>query len=150
MDNQYPLIISCGSAKIDTNALPTGTIEAEKLYTGSLFKICLKTAKTLSTQVYILSAHYGILQLNDQVSTYERKMDLKRKNQYLKELKLPQSTHIYAMLPKMYLASVPIAISLMIPGLRIGEFMSYAKKLKQDITFKQSYPRQPIYAQPIK
>jgi hypothetical protein len=66
----YLIVISCGSAKTDfmTNA--------EHLYVGTPFKLALRYAKTLvpRDQIKILSAKYGLLNLDDLVEPYKLRM----------------------------------------------------------------------------
>lgn len=58
-------VIGCGKSKLP------GKHRAEDLYTGGLFLASLKYAKATSTHVYIASANYGLLDLNDVVESYD-------------------------------------------------------------------------------
>lgn len=78
-----PVMISCGAAKLEN----VQNIQAWKLYTGGYFKQMLNLAIHLSDEVYILSAGYGVIKLNDLVNVYDLKMDKKRAIQF-KELDL--------------------------------------------------------------
>lgn len=69
-----PVLISCGSAKLEN----VQNVQAWTLYTGGYFKQMLKLAVHLSDEVYIVSAGYGLLKLNDLVNVYDLKMDKKR------------------------------------------------------------------------
>ena len=64
------LIISCGKKKCITKS------KAKDMYIGSHFKRCLSFAlsKVKEDKVFILSAKYGLLRLNDLISSYELKM----------------------------------------------------------------------------
>lgn len=146
IDKSIPIIISCGAKKRDTSA--TGPIPARELYTGPLFKAALKAAESISNSVYILSAHYGLLQANDKVETYERKMSPKRSKQFQRELVMPHPAP-YTILPKLYLACVPGARSLMVPGLKMGDFLSYTIKLQAGAPLPQTFPRRARAAKPI-
>jgi len=81
------VVISCGAAKIETDK----PVQAWRLYTGGYYKIMLNLAIRMSKNVYILSAGYGLLRLNDMVETYDLKMDKKRAKQF-KKLNLMQLT----------------------------------------------------------
>ena len=74
------VVISCGAAKIETDK----PVQAWRLYTGGYYKIMLNLAIRMSKNVYILSAGYGLLRLNDMVETYDLKMDKKRAKQFKK------------------------------------------------------------------
>jgi len=64
------VLISCVSKKLSHKA------KAEELYTSSLFKYCLRYAKTLSPDnIYILSAEYGLLPLDKEIAPYEKTLN---------------------------------------------------------------------------
>ena len=64
------IIIPCGAKKRN------GTYPAKELYTGVYFRACLKWALSIiePENIYILSAKYGILALNDIIATYDIRM----------------------------------------------------------------------------
>ena len=68
------ILISCVSKKID---LPLGqTCNAKDLYISSLFKKAYAYAKTLKpNEIYILSAKYGLLDLDTQVTPYNKTLN---------------------------------------------------------------------------
>lgn len=72
------IFISCVKRKKDL------ITEAENLYDSTFFKYCLKYAKSFNTKnIFILSAKYGLLNLNDIISPYDltlKKMNKKEKN----------------------------------------------------------------------
>ena len=65
-------IISCGSKKRDSICL------AKDMYVGPLFKAALAYARARvpESNIFIISAKYGILRLNDVISPYNEKMGI--------------------------------------------------------------------------
>lgn len=64
------VLISCVSKKLDKKA------EAQDLYISSLFKKNLNYAKSLKpNKIFILSAKYGLLNLNDKVAPYNKTLN---------------------------------------------------------------------------
>ncbi len=73
------VLISCVKTKLNRKA------KAENLYTSDLFKKNLKYAKSINPDsIYILSAKYGLVQLNDEIEPYEKTLNKMRKNERLK------------------------------------------------------------------
>lgn len=67
------VLISCVSKKKETRGVP---IEAKDLYVSSLFKKALKYAEMLEPdRVYILSAEYHLLELDDKVEKYDKTLN---------------------------------------------------------------------------
>jgi hypothetical protein len=64
------VIVACGAKKIDREA------RARDLYVGSYFKACLAYALTLAKakDVFIISAKYGLVGLNDVIEPYDKKL----------------------------------------------------------------------------
>lgn len=64
------IIITCGSKKCITPTV------ASRMYIGSHFKNCLKWArsKTIDENIFILSAKYGILKLDEKIMPYDLRM----------------------------------------------------------------------------
>lgn len=64
------VIITCGSSKALTRS------RAEKMYVGGHFRNCLRWAKskTAPDKIFILSAKYGLLRLEDKIDPYELRM----------------------------------------------------------------------------
>ena len=64
------VIIPCGGAKLD-HAAP-----AAELYTGSMFRDALKTARMMTTDdhIRILSAKHGLVRLDHVIEPYDLKM----------------------------------------------------------------------------
>ena len=84
-NKRIPIIISCGSSKIETEK----PVMAYSLYSGGFFKKVLKTAIHLSDSVFILSAGYGLLNLNYLILPYDIKITPKlavyfRENRFFK------------------------------------------------------------------
>lgn len=70
------VFISCGKKKRDCKC------NAESMYTGEYFKKCLLYAKHIKPQkIYILSAKYGLLNLDDKISPYEQTLTNKTKKE---------------------------------------------------------------------
>jgi hypothetical protein len=60
-------LISCGKSKLSYSA------PACRLYTGALFQKSLAYARRIHTDaIYILSANYGLLELAQEISPYEK------------------------------------------------------------------------------
>lgn len=64
------IVIPCGGAKLETAA------PAAELYTGSMFKDILRTARALTQEenIFILSAKHGLIALDKIVEPYNLKM----------------------------------------------------------------------------
>ncbi len=63
-------LISCVSKKLTTKA------KAKELYISTLFKLNLKFAiKMKSDKIFILSAKYGLLELEDEISPYNQTLN---------------------------------------------------------------------------
>lgn len=67
------VLISCVSKKLDHRS------KAEDLYVSPLFKKNLKYAKSLNPDsIFILSAKYGLLSLEEEIDTYEKTLNKMR------------------------------------------------------------------------
>ena len=64
------VIVACGAKKLDRPA------RARDLYVGSYFRACLAYALAiaLAKDIFILSAKYGLIGINDQIEPYDLKM----------------------------------------------------------------------------
>jgi len=63
-------LISCGKSKRRTTA------PAHQLYTGALFQKSLAYARRINADaIYILSAHYGLLELTQEIAPYEKTLN---------------------------------------------------------------------------
>ena len=66
------VLISCASKKLAYKS------KAEDLYISSLFRLSLAYAKKLKPdKIFILSAKYGLLNLNDEIATYNETLNNK-------------------------------------------------------------------------
>lgn len=66
------LIIGCGRAKIWSRESAPATVRAADAYCGSLFLASRRFAERFFPACwYILSAHYGLLRPDDQISNYD-------------------------------------------------------------------------------
>ncbi|MBA7706221.1 hypothetical protein ES703_115071 [subsurface metagenome] len=66
------VLISCASKKLAFKS------KAEDLYISTLFKLSLAYAKKLKPdKIFILSAKYGLLNLNDEIATYNETLNNK-------------------------------------------------------------------------
>lgn len=63
-------LISCGKTKLDQSA------PACRLYTGDLFQKSLAYAQRINADaIYILSANYGLLELDQEIAPYEKTLN---------------------------------------------------------------------------
>ena len=70
------VFLSCGKTKADT------TCKADEMYKGELFKKSFGYAKSLNPRkIYILSAKYKVLELDDVISPYELTLNKMNKQQ---------------------------------------------------------------------
>jgi len=66
------VLISCASKKLANKS------KAEDLYISTLFRLSLAYAKKLKPdKIFILSAKYGLLNLNDEIATYNENLNNK-------------------------------------------------------------------------
>jgi len=66
------ILISCASKKLAFKS------KAEDLYISALFRLSLAYAKKLKPdRIFILSAKYGLLNLNDEIATYNETLNNK-------------------------------------------------------------------------
>lgn len=119
------IIISCGAKKIET-PFP---VQAWKLYQGIYFKTMLNLAITKSENVFILSAGYGLLKLNDVILSYDIKMD-KRRSVLFRKNKICNFSGL-SLLGENYKQAVNGNLIDLIPKSigGMGRKMSYAKKI---------------------
>ena len=59
-------LIACSNKKLP---FPT---KARELYQGQAFKFAMRVAERANAEIYILSAHYGLLRLEDEIAPYDR------------------------------------------------------------------------------
>lgn len=131
------VLISCVSQKLPHRA------KAKDLYVSTFFKLNVKYANSLSPdEIYILSAKYGLLALEDEIEPYEQTLNNMRTaeikewaNRVLQQLKsvasLEETEFIFLagdkyrkyLLPHIKNATVPLE------GLRIGEQLQRLKEL---------------------
>ena len=70
------VLISCASKKLSHKA------EAKDLYVSPLFKLNLKYARSLKPdKIFILSALYGLIDLNKQINPYNKTLNKMPKNE---------------------------------------------------------------------
>ena len=121
-----PILIACSDDKLATD-IP---VMAKDLYLGNVFKLSLETAIRLSDEVYILSAGYGILKLNDLIMPYNVKM-VPSRALWCRRNKIAVFDKFQHFLPKVYNSAV-IGESISLfesDGLAIGEQMSKINSL---------------------
>jgi hypothetical protein len=75
--NSLTIFIACSKTK------RTYKTEAKNLYQGALFKKSLKYAQILSNTVFILSAKYGLLSLDEEIEPYEKSLMSMNKSEKL-------------------------------------------------------------------
>ena len=66
------VVVPCSAGKVDTGADP---IPAGELYTGSFHRFARHHAERLGARVVILSAWYGLIDVDHPVRTYEMSID---------------------------------------------------------------------------
>lgn len=70
------VLISCASKKLHNKS------KARDLYVSPLFQKNLKYAKSLNPdKIFILSAKYGLLRLNDEIEPYDKTLNKMRSNE---------------------------------------------------------------------
>ncbi|HRZ29264.1 MAG TPA: hypothetical protein P5052_00390 [Candidatus Paceibacterota bacterium] len=70
------VLISCASKKLNHKA------KAKDLYISPLFKLNLIFAKTFKpNKIFILSAKYGLVNLNQQIETYNKTLNTMKNNE---------------------------------------------------------------------
>lgn len=130
------ILISCVSKKLDKEA------KARDLYISTLFKLNLQYAESLNPDIiFILSAKYGLLSLDETVAPYdltlnhmrapERKAWANKVIKQLNEVLDIQKTHFIFLAGQKYRQYlIPHLSSYEIPlqGLRIGEQLQYLKR----------------------
>ncbi len=129
------VLISCVSKKLATKA------EAKDLYTSPLFKFNLAFARSLKPKtIYILSAKYGLLNLETKISPYDETLNTKSvaeiriwankvKKQMVGKIDFTKDEAVFLagakyrrfLLPLFKHSSVPLA------GLGIGQQLQYLK-----------------------
>ncbi len=109
------VVIPCGGSKLETAA------PAAELYTGSMFKDALNTARTMTTDdnIRILSALHGLIKLSDIVAPYDVKMGdadsitndkLRRQVEWLIDENGTVDHEIHTLLPRRYYDSIWAAV----------------------------------------
>jgi len=70
MNSTIIAVVACGSKKIH------GVHRARDLYTGAYFRLCLRYAlsRFRSERIYILSAKYGLIGIDEKIGSYDIKM----------------------------------------------------------------------------
>ena len=130
------VLISCVSKKLSHKA------RARDLYVSPLFRLNLKLAKHFSPdEIYILSAKYGLLSLDEEIEPYditlnkmaanERKKWAKKVVNQLKEHCDIENTHFILLAGEKYRHYLlPYLKSYEIPleGMRIGKQLQYLKR----------------------
>ena len=102
------VFIGCGKKKNNVEC------EAKDMYLGDYFKTCLQYARTFTTDenIYILSAKYGVLQLNTVITPYDKTLNRATKKEYelwfekvteqLKELNISDNEKVVMICGKNY------------------------------------------------
>lgn len=131
------VLISCVSQKLDHIAM------AQELYVSTLFKLNLKYARLLEPEkIFILSAKYGLLPLEQKIDPYEQTLNNMRTQEVqdwaekvIKQIRevcsVEETEFIFLagekyrkyILPHMTFVQVPLK------GLRIGEQLQKLKEL---------------------
>ena len=131
------ILISCVSQKLPHRA------KAKDLYISTLFKLNLKYAKKLNSDgIYILSAKYGLLNLEQEICPYEQTLNKMRVNkvkqwasrviEQIKEISVIEETEFVFLAGEKYRKYLlPHVKNVQVPleGLRIGEQLQRLKEL---------------------
>jgi len=131
------VLISCVSQKLPHRA------KAKDLYISTLFKFNLKYASKLSSDgIYILSAKYGLLNLEQEINPYEQTLNNMRANEVkqwasqvieqIKKICVPEETEVVFLAGekyRKYLLSHLSNVQIPLKGLRIGEQLQRLKAL---------------------
>ena len=85
------MIIGCGSAKLDRPAA------AKDIYTGSLFRAARRHAETSGKPWRILSAEYGIIDPDEVIAPYDRRIESRSPPGWVKDPSAAtgQGEHVY-------------------------------------------------------
>ena len=111
---QKIVVIPCGGAKLQSSA------PASELYTGSMFKDTIKTARTMTQEsnIFILSAKHGLIALDQIIEPYDIKMGQKNsvetatiEAQLTAILPRDKAFIIDALLPKAYIKALENAFA---------------------------------------
>ncbi len=125
------IVIPCGSKKLRTSK----PVPARELYIGSLFRLCLSTAVTLDANIFILSAGYGLISVDDFVLPYNIVMSHALINQHrdaIAQLNWDWENDVRLLLPEMYRLAMPAeCVSLIRAGAPQSEFSAIVKKLRR-------------------
>lgn len=70
-------LISCVKTKLDTKT----PVRADELYLSDLFKKSYEYCKLNYDKVFILSAKYGLLNVDDEILPYEKTLNTMKKNE---------------------------------------------------------------------
>jgi hypothetical protein len=105
-------VIPCGGAKLDRPA------RARDLYTGSMFRHTLTAALALAdgddARVLILSAQYGLLDLDEFIAPYDQRMDQPGRVTTdvltLQALLKGIGSEVYGLLPRAYFDALDAAL----------------------------------------
>lgn len=130
------VLISCVSQKLEHKA------KAEELYTSSLFKYNLQYARSLNAdRIFILSAKYGLLNLEDEIEPYDLILNNMRADQIrtwatkvlsqLKkttDLKNDQFVFLAGDKYRRYLLANISNYMIPLEGMRIGEQLKYVRE----------------------
>ena len=131
------VLISCVSQKLPHQA------KAKDLYIGTLFKLNLKYANKLNPDdIYILSARYGLLNLEQEIDPYEQTLNNMRAkeikqwaSQVIKQIRkisvVKETEFVFLAGEKYGKYLLPYLNNVQIPlkGLRIGEQLQRLKEL---------------------
>lgn len=106
-------LIPCSASKAQTGHAVT----AASLYTGSPFQLMLRHAQTRAPRIIIMSAKYGLLELDQRISYYDR---------YIKDLSSRQRMELEADIAQQWRCKFP-------QGIRAERVLSYLPRAYHDV-----------------
>lgn len=117
------IIIACSDRK--SRHVTRGT--PEEIYAGSLFRLSVHYAKRVGSRWCVLSAEYGLVAPDQQIDTYNRRMDRERAAVFRRTLAWPEQASVIA--GNLYVSAMPDHyVRLISPG-RVGEMMQSIRGL---------------------
>lgn len=124
-------VISCGASK-KSSGYP---MQAYKVYEGGYYHKMLNLASRLAPNVLILSAGYGLLNANDLIENYDRKMTPRQAKEWKREGKIFLPKNTVSLMGEVYNSAISNVedVHILLPASigRMGYKMQYAMQLAE-------------------